>query len=101
MQCADRRPHIAHFANALQDATTATQSATTLTDATGYQLLTREGCLGINSERRALQCRLAGGVGMILVQSQALDCVFRSRADGPFRWGPPMGPFHYPQFPLG
>ncbi len=30
-----------------------------------------------------LQCHLSGGVGMILMQNQSLDCVFRNRAGGP------------------
>jgi hypothetical protein len=30
-----------------------------------------------------LQCHLSGGVGMILMQNQALDCVFRSQGGGP------------------
>jgi hypothetical protein len=30
-----------------------------------------------------LQCHLSGGVGMILMMNQALDCVFRSQSGGP------------------
>jgi hypothetical protein len=30
-----------------------------------------------------LQCHLSGGVGMILVENQALDCVFKTDAGGP------------------
>ncbi len=30
-----------------------------------------------------LQCRLSGGVGMIIVENQALDCVYRDDAGGP------------------
>lgn len=30
-----------------------------------------------------LQCHLSGGVGMILVENQALDCVFQNQAGGP------------------
>ena len=31
----------------------------------------------------ALQCHLSGGVGMILAENQALDCVYKSDAGGP------------------
>ncbi len=31
----------------------------------------------------ALQCHMSGGVGMILIENQALDCVFKSDAGGP------------------
>lgn len=30
-----------------------------------------------------LQCHLSGGVGMILMMNQSLDCVFKSKAGGP------------------
>jgi len=31
----------------------------------------------------ALQCHLSGGVGMILAENQALDCVYKDNAGGP------------------
>lgn len=39
--------------------------------------------LAQSSRVGALQCHLSGGVGMILVENQALDCVFKNQAGGP------------------
>jgi hypothetical protein len=36
-----------------------------------------------SSKVGVLQCNLSGGVGMILAENQALDCVFKNQAGGP------------------
>jgi len=38
---------------------------------------------GQSSRVGALQCHMSGGVGMILAENQALDCVFKNDAGGP------------------
>lgn len=52
----------------------ATALLATLTPVSGFAQSSRVG---------ALQCHLSGGVGMILAENQALDCVFKSDAGGP------------------
>jgi len=39
--------------------------------------------LAQSSKVGVLQCALSGGVGMILAENQALDCVFKNQAGGP------------------
>ena len=39
--------------------------------------------LAQSSKLGVLQCNLSGGVGMIVAENQALDCVFKNQAGGP------------------
>lgn len=39
--------------------------------------------LAQSSKLGVLQCNLSGGVGMIIAENQALDCVFKNQAGGP------------------
>jgi hypothetical protein len=49
--------------------------------------LTPGGALAQSHTVGSLLCRLSGGVGMILMENQALDCVFKDNSGG--------GPSHY------
>ena len=54
-----------------------------LCGATLLAVLASAAALAQSSKVGVLQCNLSGGVGMIIAENQALDCVFKNQAGGP------------------
>ena len=54
-----------------------------LCGATLLAVLASAAALAQTSKVGVLQCNLSGGVGMIIAENQALDCVFKNQAGGP------------------
>ena len=54
-----------------------------LCGATLLAVLASAAALAQSSRVGVLQCNLSGGVGMIIAENQALDCVFKNQAGGP------------------